>query len=131
MRDGALTRMSEKDAEGNVTERALTEDEKHQHAISHAEMRREWLYGEREQQTRGGVSAETQECRRAIVSYMVATLGYTAKSVPSTIVKALDNTDLLNSAIAEGVPVKAVKALIVRGLKIAALRDEEIEIDLD
>lgn len=131
MRDGALTRMSEKDSEGNVTERQLTESEKHDHAIAHAEMRREWLYGEREQQTRGGVDAETQECRRAIVSYMTSTLGYTAKSVPSTVARALSVTDLSQAAKSEGMAEKAVNALIKRGRAVAALRDEEIEIDLD
>jgi hypothetical protein len=131
MRDGALTRMVEKDSAGNVTERKLSDAEKRSHAMSHAEMRREWLYGEREQQTRGGVDAETQECRAAVVSYMCNTLGYTAKSVPSTIAKALSVADVEQGAKQEGVPAKAVKALIKKGRAIAELRSEDIEIDLD
>ncbi len=131
MRDGALTRISEKDKSGKVVERRFSEAEKMEHAISHAEMRREWLYGEREQQTRGGVDIETQECRRAVVAFCCSKLGMTAKSVPSEIVKALSVADVEAAAKQAGVPAKAVQALIKRGKAIAEMRSEEIEIDID
>jgi len=130
MRDGAMTRMVEKDEHGNVTERKLTEAEKMEFAISHAEMRREWIYGDREQQTRGGVDAETQECRAAMVQYLCNKMGMTSKSVPSEIAKAQSVSDVMQGAKQAGVPAKAIKALIKRGRAIAELRSEEIDIDI-
>lgn len=131
MRDGAPVKESVKDSDGNVIERKFTEKEKREYAIAHAEMRREWLYGEREQQTRGGVDAETQECRGAVVRFCCNKLGMTAKSVPSEIARAQNVADLMIAAKQNGVPPKALQALIKRGRAIAEMRSEEIEIDLD
>ena len=131
MRDCGSPKESYKDKNGDVVERVFTTAEKLEYAMAHAEMRREWLYGEREQQSRGGISVETQECRYAVVGYLCNTLGYTKSSVPSEIAKALTVEDLQHAAKQNGVPAKAVQALIKRGRAIAEMRSEDIEIDLD
>lgn len=130
MRDGAPTRESVKNAEGEVVDVALSDSQKVEFAISHAEMRRDWLYGDREKQTRGGVSIEIQEMRRAFVSYLCATMGMTAKSVPSDIARATTLAGFVAAGKRAGIPHKASLALTKRAAAIAALRSEEIEIDI-
>ena len=130
-RDGAPVKLIEKDAENNVVETPMSDAQKVEFAISHAEMRREWLYGEREQQTRSGVDTETQECRKAVVQYLIGKKIFTAKTLPSAVAKAASVPDIMSAAKENGVSAKALAALIKRGRAIAAIRDEEINFDLD
>ena len=131
LRDGAPTRESVKNEVGEVVDSPLSDEQKMEYAVSHAEIRRDWLYGDREQQTRMGIDAETQECRRAFVQYLCKTTGLTPKSVPSDIARAANISELEAAAKRAGVPAKAIVALIKRGKAIATLRAEEIEIDLE
>lgn len=131
MRDGATTRESVKNEAGEVVDRPLSDTQKVDFAISHAEMRRDWLYGDREKQTRGGVDVFVQETRRVFVSYLVKTMGMTAKTVPSDIARATTTLAIYQAAMRAGVSKKASEALAKRANAIARLRADEIEIDIE
>ena len=130
MRDGGTPKESYKDENGDVVDRVFTKTEKLEYAMAHAEMRREWFYGEREKQARGGVDIETVECRGAVAKFCINKMGMTTKSVPSEIARATSVSDVKIAAKQAGVPAKALQELIKRGLAIAEMRNEEIEYEL-
>jgi hypothetical protein len=107
-------------------------------AIAHAEARIEIMQGKRTAKaTKSSVSPATLECRRLLIRFAIKNLAddkkvsYTAKTVPSSLVKA-KSVDAAKAAAKQlGVPKKKVESLCKRGEMIAALQaDDDEEMDV-
>jgi hypothetical protein len=135
-RDGANT----KDSKGktlNAKDKKQAE-ELLQHAIAHCDTRLDVMRGKAiQRKAASGVSSTVRCVLRLFKQFACKNLDddagkrYTAKTLPSSLL----NAKTLEEAVAEaeriGMPANKIKAQVKRGTAIAALEDDDSEMDID
>lgn len=105
--------------------------------LAHCDTRIEIMYGTRiGKSSQSGVSSVTRECRKLLIQFACKNLvddknkRYTAKTLPTALIKA----GTLEAAKAEakriGVPKKKLDLLVKRGEGIAALMDDDTDMSI-
>ncbi len=133
-RDGAET----KDAKGKALSAKVAAQAKQllDNAVAHCNSRIEWLYGQREgKASSSSVNTEVRETRKLLVQYACKNITkdgklYTGKSLPSALVSAKTVDAAKAEAKRIGVPSKKITALCKRGTKIAALMDDDTDMNI-
>lgn len=135
-RDGANT----KDSKGKTLSAKVKKQAAQllEHAIAHCDYRLSVMRGDTIQRTqRSGVSSVTREVLRLFKQFAVKNLDddagkrYTAKSLPSSLLECKTLDEAKAEAKRLGMPDKKIEAQVKRGTAVAALQDDDSEMDLD
>lgn len=107
-------------------------------AVAHCAARIETMQGKRAMRaTKSGVSSITREVCKLFKQYAVKNLEaadgkrYTWKTLPSTLLDAKTLDEATAEAKRIGIPDKKIEAHVKRGTKLAALMDDQTDMDID